>query len=194
MTSAAPAAAVIVAAGRGVRLGIPLPKAFVPIAGVPMLLHTVRRVVRSPAVDRVIVVVPGADVERTQALLAEHGTPKIAAVVAGGAHRQESVLAGLERTSGAPVSVIHDGARPMVTPEVVTAVVQAAVETGAASAGVPIHETVKLMDGRDASQTLDRDRLWIARTPQAFHTGLLLEAHHRAAADGFLGTDDAGLV
>ncbi len=194
MTSAAQAAAVIVAAGRGERLGKPLSKAFVPIAGVPMLLHAVQRVVRSPAVDRVIVVVRGADVGRAQALLAESGAPKIAAVVAGGAHRQESVLAGLVHTGGAPVSVIHDGARPLVTPEVVTAVVQAAAETGAASAGVPVHETVKLMDGRDASQTLDRDRLWIARTPQAFHTGLLVEAHHRARADGFLGTDDAGLV
>lgn len=194
MTSAAQAAAVIVAAGRGERLGKALPKAFVPIAGIPMLLRAVQGVARSPAVDRVIVVVPGADVERTQTLLAEQGSLKIAAVVVGGAHRQESVLAGLEHAGGTPVSVIHDGARPLVTPEVVTAVVQAAVETGAASAGVPVHETVKLMDGPDASQTLDRDRLWIARTPQAFHTGLLLEAHRRARADGFLGTDDAGLV
>jgi len=190
----AQAAAVLVAAGRGQRLGNPLPKAFVPVDGVPMFVHAARRVGQSPAVDRIVVVVAGPDVERARVLLAAEGIPKVAAVVAGGATRQESVLAGLGQIGDAPVSVIHDGARPLVASGVVTAVVQAALETGAASAGVPIHETVKLVDGLDASQTLDRDRLWLARTPQAFHTDLLLEAHRRARADGFVGTDDAVLV
>lgn len=192
MTAAA--AAVIVAAGRGERLGGTLPKAFVPVAGIPMLLRTVRRVALAPVVDRVIVVVGGPDVERARALLDTNGVRKVAAVVPGGAHRQDSVSAGLAHVGDAPVSVVHDGARPLVTPALVTAVVEAAAETGAASAGVPVRETVKLIDGGDATQTLDRDRLWIARTPQAFRTDLLLEAHRRAKAEGFSGTDDAVLV
>src|SRR2546428_9364796 len=98
------------------------------------------------------------------------------------------------RSSKAPVSVVHDGARPLVTPEVVTAVILAAAEAGAASAGLPVRETVKLIDGRDATQTLDRDQLWVAHTPQAFRTPLLKEAHRRARTDGFYGTDDAVLV
>ncbi len=194
MTSAAPAAAVIVAAGRGERLGGMLPKAFVPIAGVPMVVRTAHRVARSPVVDRIIIVVRGADIDQSRALLAEHGVPKVVAVVAGADHRQGSVQAGLAHVGGAAVSVVHDGARPLVTPEVVTAVVQAATDTGAATAGVPVRETVKRVDAGAIAQTLDRERLWIARTPQAFRTELLLQAHRRASADGFVGTDDAVLV
>lgn len=188
------AAAVIVAAGRGERLGSTLPKAFVPIAGIPMLVRSVRRVAQVPVVDRVIVVVGGPDVERARTLLLTSGVPKIAAVVPGGAHRQDSVSAGLAEVGDAPVSVVHDGARPLVAPAVITAVVDAAAEAGAASAGIPVRETVKQVEGRDATQTLDRDRLWVARTPQAFRTDLLREAHRRAKADGFSGTDDAVLV
>lgn len=194
MTSAAQAAAVIVAAGRGERLGGTLPKAFVPMAGVPMLLHAARRVERSPLVHHIVVVVGAPDVDRARALLAAHGLRKVAAVVPGGVHRQDSVSAGFAHLEEAPVTVVHDGARPLVTPEVVTAVIQAAAEAGAASAGIPVRETVKLVDGRDATQTLDRDRLWVAHTPQAFRTELLREAHRRAKADGFSGTDDAVLV
>ncbi|TMI99460.1 MAG: 2-C-methyl-D-erythritol 2,4-cyclodiphosphate synthase [Bacillati bacterium ANGP1] len=194
MTSAARAAAVIVAAGRGERLGGPLPKAFVPVAGVPMLLHAARRVELSPLVDRIVVVVGAPDVDRARVLLAEHGLRKVASVVPGGTHRQDSVYAGLSQLDEVPVSVVHDGARPLVTPEVVTAVILAAAEAGAASAGLPVRETVKLIDGRDATQTLDRDQLWVAHTPQAFRTPLLKEAHRRARTDGFYGTDDAVLV
>jgi 2-C-methyl-D-erythritol 4-phosphate cytidylyltransferase/2-C-methyl-D-erythritol 2,4-cyclodiphosphate synthase len=194
MTSAAPAAAVIVGAGRGERLGRTVPKAFIPLAGTPMLLHAAQRVGQSPLVDRIIVVVAAPDVERARTLLADRGLHKVTSVVPGQAHRQESVFAGLSQVGDAPISVVHDAARPLVTPEVVTAVIQAASETGAASAGVPVRETVKLTDGADATETVDRDRLWVAHTPQAFRTELLRTAHQRAQTDGFYGTDDAMLV
>src|SRR2546428_829693 len=183
-----------VAAGRGERLGGALPKAFVPVAGVPMLLHAARRVELSPLVERIVVVVGAPDVDRARVLLTEHGLRKVASVVPGGTHRQDSVYAGLSQLDEAPVSVVHDGARPLVTPEMVTAVILAAAEAGAASAGLPVRETVKLIEGRDARQTLDRDQLWVAHTPQAFRTPLLREAHRRARTDGFYGTDDAVLI
>ena len=194
MMSPPQAAAVIVAAGRGERLGATIPKAFVAVAGVPMLLHAARRVALSPEVGRIVVVVGASDVDRARMLLMQHGVRNVTAVVPGGAHRQDSVFAGLSHLGEAPVAVVHDGARPLVPPDVVTAVIQAAAETGAASAGLPVRETVKLVDGADARQTLDRDRLWVAHTPQAFRTALLREAHHRAKAEGFYGTDDAVLV
>ena len=194
MMSPPQAAAVIVAAGRGERLGATIPKAFVAVAGVPMLLHAARRVALSPEVGCIVVVVGASDVDRARMLLMQHGVRNVTAVVPGGAHRQDSVFAGLSHLGEAPVAVVHDGARPLVPPDVVTAVIQAAAETGAASAGLPVRETVKLVDGADARQTLDRDRLWVAHTPQAFRTALLREAHHRAKAEGFYGTDDAVLV
>ena len=194
MMSPPQAAAVIVAAGRGERLGATIPKAFVAVAGVPMLLHAARRVALSPEVGRIVVVVGALDVDRARVLLMQHGVRNVTAVVPGGAHRQDSVFAGLSHLGEAPVAVVHDGARPLVLPDVVTAVIQAAAEAGAASAGLPVLETVKLVDGVDARQTLDRDRLWVAHTPQAFRTALLREAHHRAKAEGFYGTDDAVLV
>ena len=194
MMSPPQAAAVIVAAGRGERLGATIPKAFVAVAGVPMLLHAARRVALSPEVGRIVVVVGASDVDRARMLLMQHGVRNVTAVVPGGAHRQDSVFAGLSHLGEAPVAVVHDGARPLVPPDVVTAVIQAAAEAGAASAGLPVRETVKLVDGADARQTLDRDRLWVAHTPQAFRTALLREAHHRAKAEGFYGTDDAVLV
>lgn len=194
MSAAAPAAAVIVAAGRGERLGGALPKAFVPLAGAPLVLHAVRRVAQSPAVSHIVVVVGNADVERASALVRTHQVSKVTSVVAGGAHRQASVLAGLAHVGRAPVAVIHDGARPLVTPEVVTAVVTSAEETGAATAAVPVRETVKYVEGTAIERTLDREHLWIARTPQAFRTEILRQAHQRANDEGFLGTDDAVLV
>ena len=194
MMSPPQAAAVIVAAGRGERLGATIPKAFVAVAGVPMLLHAARRVALSPEVGRIVVVVGASDVDRARMLLMQHGVRNVTAVVPGGAHRQDSVFAGLPHLGEAPVAVVHDGARPLVPPDVVTAVIQAAAEAGAASAGLPVRETVKLVDGADARQTLDRDRLWVAHTPQAFRTALLREAHHRPKAEGFYGTDDAVLV
>ena len=194
MMSPPQAAAVIVAAGRGERLGATIPKAFVAVAGVPMLLHAARRVALSPEVGRIVVVVGALDVDRARVLLMQHGVRNVTAVVPGGAHRQDSVFAGLSHLGEAPVAVVHDGARPLVPPDVVTAVIQAAAEAGAASAGLPVRETVKLVDGADTRQTLDRDRLWVAHTPQAFRTALLREAHHRAKAEGFYGTDDAVLV
>ena len=194
MSSAASAAAVIVAAGRGERLGGTLSKAFVPLAGVPMVVHAARGVAQSHAVDRIIVVVRGEDIDLARSLLTKHETPKVASVVAGGDHRQASVLAGLVHVGPAPVAVIHDGARPLVSPEVVTAVVMTASQTGAATAGLPLRETIKRVEGTTVAQTLDREQLWIARTPQAFRTDLLMQAHNRANAEGFVGTDDAVLV
>lgn len=187
-------AAVVVAAGRGERLGATLPKAFLPVLGRPMLVRTVQAVEACTLVRSVIVVVAPESIADAGAVLRDAGCRRIAGIVAGGAQRQDSVAAGLAHAGDPEVVVVHDGARPLVRPQVIDAVVRVAAETGAASAGVPMRETVKSVRGQTVTGTLDRGALWIARTPQAFRTTLLREAHRRALADGFRGPDDAVLV
>lgn len=186
--------AIVVAAGQGERLGAPAGKAFVSLLGQPMVLHTLRACEACGRIDGIIAVVPEERIADAEALIASAGLRRVRGVVGGGETRQASVAAGLARVDEADMIVVHDGARPAVRPEVIDAVVRAAAETGAASAGIPLRETVKTVESGDAVGTPDRDRLWIAHTPQAFRTDLLREAHRRAAADGFRGSDDAVLV
>lgn len=186
--------AIVVAAGRGARVAAPNGKAFVPLLGEPLLVHTLRSCEACALIDGIIAVVPSDRLADAAALIARAGLRRVREIVAGGASRQESVAAGLARVDAADLVVVHDGARPAVRPEVIAAVARAAAETGAASAGIPMRETVKTVEAGDAVQTEDRERLWIAHTPQAFRTALLREAHARAEADGFRGSDDAVLV
>lgn len=189
-----PAAAIVVAAGRGERMGAAVPKPFLTLGGRPILVHTLQAVEASDLVRSIIVVVGASDTGDAHSLLSRYPLRKAARVVAGGATRQDSVAAGLAMVDDPPVTVVHDGVRPLVSPPVIDAVIRAAAEVGAASAGIPMRETVKVVEGSDATQTADRDRLWIARTPQAFRTELLRAAHQRAQQVGFLASDDAGLV
>lgn len=186
--------AVVVAAGRGERLGTGRPKAFVPVLGRPMLVRTVQAVEACALVQRVVVVVTPEYLEEAGSLLRAAGCRRVAGIVAGGPHRQDSVAAGLAAAQDLEVTVVHDGARPLVRPEVIEAVVRGAGQMGAASAGIPIRETVKSVADGAITGTLDRSALWIAHTPQAFQTPLLREAHRRAQTDGFRAPDDALLV
>jgi 2-C-methyl-D-erythritol 4-phosphate cytidylyltransferase/2-C-methyl-D-erythritol 2,4-cyclodiphosphate synthase len=184
----------VVAAGRGERFGAAVAKPFLPLNGAPILVHAVRAVEASPLVDRVVVVVAASDVSQAQDLLAAHGCHKVTAVVPGGAERQASVQAGLAYVGSVDAVVVHDGVRPLATPETVTAVVRAALESGAASAGIPVRETVKYVTGDVVTATVDRTHIWIAHTPQAFRTDVLRTAHERALEDGTHARDDAALV
>jgi 2-C-methyl-D-erythritol 4-phosphate cytidylyltransferase/2-C-methyl-D-erythritol 2,4-cyclodiphosphate synthase len=188
------ASAIVVAAGSGTRMGTSARKAFIPLAGVPMVLHTVRAVSRADTIAGIVVVVGEADVGAAQSLLPRNEFPKVSAVVAGGVERQDSVYAGLRHSEDVDLVVIHDGARPLVSPSILDAVVRAASKSGAASAGVPVRETVKEVKGDFARGTVDRDRLWVAHTPQAFRSKLLRDAHEQARATGFRASDDAALV
>jgi 2-C-methyl-D-erythritol 4-phosphate cytidylyltransferase/2-C-methyl-D-erythritol 2,4-cyclodiphosphate synthase len=188
------AGAVLVGAGRGERLGARIPKGLVPVGGVPMLARAARALESVPLIDfTVCVVAPGTEASAAESL-DQASCERVRAVVPGGDSRQASVAAGLAALGEPEIALIHDAARPLVDPAVIGAVIRAAAVAGAASAGVPMRETVKRVEAGQVAETLDRDILWIARTPQAFHTALLREAHARAAADGFEGPDDAVLV
>lgn len=189
--------ALVPAAGSGSRLGGPLPKPFVPIAGRPLLAHTLLRLEAVSSIEGIVVVVAPGLVDACRLRVIEPARlRKVLAVVEGGAERQTSVSAGLAALpSWAEVVLVHDGARPLVPPWLIEAVARAAAAEGAALAAVRPKDTVKMDDGGGRVQaTLDRTRLWLAQTPQGFRVAWLREAHARAAAEGAGATDDAALV
>jgi len=195
----ATAGAVIVAAGAGKRMNAPVGKQYLPIGGKPMLVHALEAFERTAAVDAVALVVPAADLDEGRRLAERYGLRKVIAVAPGGAERQHSVRSGLEALVAARPDLawvlVHDAARPLVTPEVIERTLAAARETGAAVPGVPVKDTIKTVDdGGRVLETPERGRLRAVQTPQAFRADLLLRAHRQAEADGFLGTDDAVLV
>ena len=189
--------AVIVAAGEGKRMGGGVAKPLLLLAGRPLILHTLTRFAASQ-IRRVILVVPqqdGASFERLVA--ADPGARRLDCVVQpGGARRQDSVRQGLARLDDdCEVVVIHDGARPLISPALIHRCVEAAAKEGAAVVGVPVHDTIKVVSasGRVES-TPARDSLWEIQTPQAFQVEIIRDAHRRAEKDGIEATDDAMLV
>lgn len=183
--------AVVPAAGQGERMGAK--KQDLRLGGRSLLHLTLGVFEATPAVTGVVVAVPPEDVAAWRRRLAR--LSKVRAVVAGGAVRQESVAQGLAALpEEAALVVVHDGVRPFVTPPLIEAVIAEARASGAATAGLPLTETVKRgLDGW-VKETVEREGLFTIQTPQAFRVGLLVEAHARARAEGFSGTDDAVLV
>ncbi len=187
-------AALVTAAGIGTRMGTDLPKQYLDLHGMPVLARTLLAFERHPLVDRIVLTVPPGDEQRCRDLvLSPFKWSKISEVVKGGASRQESVYNGLRNLEETEIVAIHDGVRPLVSSETITATIDAARLSGAAVACVPIRETVKRQVGPHV-ETIPRVDLWLAHTPQAFRTSLILEAHRRALQDGFNGTDDSSLV
>jgi 2-C-methyl-D-erythritol 4-phosphate cytidylyltransferase/2-C-methyl-D-erythritol 2,4-cyclodiphosphate synthase len=191
-----PVAAVIVAAGRGERAGASTPKQYRPIGGEPMIRATLRAFLAHPRIDFVQPVINPNDRDTYQHAIA--GLKDLLPPVAGGVTRQASVLAGLEAlASRSPgLVLIHDAARPFVSAALIDRAIGAGRTCGAAVPGITLADTVKSIDDSAAvTETLDRGRLRIVQTPQAFTFHLILEVHRRAAAaqhESF--TDDAALA
>lgn len=182
---------VVPAGGRGVRMG--RKKQDIRVGARPLLRWTLDVFETVPEITGVVVAVPAEDVSAWRRRL--RPCRKVRAVVAGGAERQESVARGLAAVPPAtPWILVHDGARPCITRDLVRRVVEAARAHGAAIAALPVTETLKRGALGRVAETVPRDGLWAVQTPQGFRAELLREAHRRAAADGVLGTDDAALV
>ena len=188
------AAAIVLGAGAGRRLGAEEPKAFIRIGGRPILAIAAAAAAASPAITALVVTAPLGYEDRAWGCLEGLGLP--CAVVAGGDSRQASVRAALEvLPADVDVVVVHDAARPFAPPDLFTSVVRA-VAAGADGAVpvVPIADTVKrVREGRILS-TVDRDDLSLAQTPQGFPVGVLRAAHERAATDDEMATDDAMML
>jgi len=183
------AAAVIVAGGSGRRIGGPVRKQYLEIDGIPVLLRAVVPFLSDPRIQQVVVVIPADDVEAPPPWLASLGVR----IVAGGAERGDSVRNGLAAVEAeADFVLVHDGARPFVSSEVIDRVLEAA--PSAAIAAVPVTDTMKEVDGDGAiTGTPDHARLWQAQTPQGFPREGLARAYARAREEGLAATDDAAL-
>ncbi|MDT7041259.1 2-C-methyl-D-erythritol 4-phosphate cytidylyltransferase [Candidatus Nitronereus thalassa] len=189
--------AVVPAAGRGVRMGTGVPKQFLTLGDIPLLVHALRTFEASLIISEIILVVPQDDCQYCrETIVPSHGLTKVSQVVAGGRRRQDSVLNGVQAAkSTTEILVIHDAVRPFVSSMMITQVVEAARQHGAAIVAIPMRDTVKQVNPDGViTHTLNRDELWLAQTPQAFRYELLLQAHQQGKADEVEATDDAFLV
>jgi 2-C-methyl-D-erythritol 4-phosphate cytidylyltransferase len=189
--------AIIPAGGAGRRMGGGVPKQFLPLAGIPVLVHTLRVFQLSPLIDEIFLVVPDGDIQVVRRDIVEaHRLSKVKTVIAGGAERQDSVRNALKYVhDDHGIVLVHDGVRPFVTGEMFRRIVAVAEEHGAAAVGVPVRDTVKAVSAAgEVVKTVDREGLWLTQTPQAFHRQLIVAAYAKALQDGFSGTDDASLL
>lgn len=186
MTAVEPIAAIIVAAGSSTRMGVD--KVWADLGGAPVLLHSMAALAATPGVTHLVVVAP-ADRHEAIAMLP---CPVPVLAVVGGTRRQDSVAAGLAAVPDAAWYLVHDGARPLVTPALAARVLDAAAGAGAAIPVVPVTDTIKRVDavGR-VVETLDRGELRAVQTPQAFRGDLLRRVHREHPGDV---TDDAAML
>ena len=189
--------AIIVAAGKGIRLSNTERKQYIALEGMPMLTRTLCAFDRCDLIDQIIMVVPKDDLDfcHTEILPAANAKKEVRLVI-GGAQRQDSVYNGLHTIeSDDGIVLIHDGVRPFVKTEHIDACIKGARQNGACILGIPAFDTVKDVNAQDEIiQTRKRDTLWLAQTPQAFEVELIKKAHSVARQEGFIGTDDASLV
>ena len=187
-------AAVIVAAGSARRMG-GIDKVLAPLGELPVLAHTLYVFQDSPAVDEIVVVTRPDLLVEVGRLCKEYGLDKVKKVVAGGSERTNSVLAGLREVSPqAELIAIHDGARPLLPPEVLAETVAQAARTGAAAPALPVTDTIKRIKDGVSTGTVDREDLRAVQTPQIFEAGLIRAALEKAIADGENLTDDCAAV
>ncbi|MCR8846683.1 2-C-methyl-D-erythritol 4-phosphate cytidylyltransferase [Paenibacillus sp. SC116] len=188
---------VVVAAGKGTRMGTIESKQFLQLQDKPVVIHTLERFQQMPQCETVVLVTSSHDSERCQHWVEQYKLSKVKDIVSGGKERQHSVYAGLQaaKARGVQIVLIHDGVRPFVEEQHILACCQGAVEHRAAVLGVPVKDTIKQVDAAGViTATPDRSSLWAIQTPQAFRLEDVIRAHDEANAAKRLGTDDAVLV
>jgi 2-C-methyl-D-erythritol 4-phosphate cytidylyltransferase len=192
-------AAIIAAAGVGKRMGQFTPKPYLPLAGKPILAHTLKIFEAMPEIREVTVVVHPQDLDFCQdTVIGPFGLKKVLRLVPGGKERQDSVyhaLKALQNEEELEIILVHDGVRPFVTPEQIRQVIEAARRHGGAVLGLPAHDTLKRVTAEGmVHQTLERTDIWQIQTPQAFQAPLLWRAFTEAYSRNFYGTDEASLL
>lgn len=193
------ATVIVCAGGSGERLGIEGGKQLAPVAGRPVLAWTLEALAASPEIDHIVLVCPGSRVDEYRSAAVDVLDLDIPLTFApSGASRQASVASGLAAApADANIILVHDGARPLVTPAIVAATIGALEEDPSADGAVigqPAIDTLKIADGSVIVRTPDRSKYWAAQTPQTFRAAALRAAYARADEEGFVGTDDSALV
>ena len=187
--------AIIVAAGEGKRFGGNTPKQFLEISGKPLIIHTLERFESCPEIDEIILVLSSAQIANFAHASEKFNLRKLSKIIEGGENRAASVLNGLNaiRSETTEIVAVHDGARPLVTVEEITATINKAKETGAACLVAPVTDTIKEVSGDKILQTINRARLRRALTPQCFSYEILRRAFEENNS-GEEATDESFLV
>jgi len=188
---------IIVAAGKGKRMGADINKVYLQLGDKPIIVHTLESFCRTSKIDGIVVVLSAEDrgyFERE--IIATYSFPKPILLAEGGKERQISVYNGLMALpADTDIVVIHDGARPFITPEMIERTIIEAQKNGAAVMAMPVKDTIKEVKSDFwVSSTLNRDILWLAQTPQTFSYPLIVQAHEKANEQGIIATDDSALV
>lgn len=191
--------ALIPAAGMGKRMGASINKQYLQLAGMPIVARTISLFENAPFIDGIFLVTPADEIPFCREQVVEaHGFRKVLEIVPGGKERQNSVMNGLRALQGRAreqdVVLIHDGVRPLISPELLRQSIDVARDCDGALVAVPAKDTIKTVRDGLVIATPDRDTLWQAQTPQAFRYGVIFAAHLAAEQEGFMGTDDASLV
>jgi 2-C-methyl-D-erythritol 4-phosphate cytidylyltransferase len=188
--------AIIPVAGRGKRFGGQIPKQYLEIDGIPVIVLTLQKFLGIEAIKHIVVVTAKEDIKRTTQLLNSiPGLPEKLLVVRGGQERQDSVYQGLLHTPPTTdIVIVHDGVRPLVTEEIIKATVDMALRCGACVVAVPVKETIKRVKDKTILETIPRESLWQVQTPQTFKYAILKQAHERARSANFYSTDESALV
>lgn len=189
--------AIIVSGGKGRRMKADINKQYIKLGGREIIVRTLETFQACGTIDEIVLVLPEDEIYYfKKEILKNHCISKLTAIVPGGQERQDSVYNGLKACStGTGIVLIHDGARPFVTEDIITSVAQGAAGYGASTAAVRVKDTIKYEDGHGiAESSLDRSRLWAIQTPQGFKYSVILEAHEYAKEKGINATDDTALA
>jgi 2-C-methyl-D-erythritol 4-phosphate cytidylyltransferase len=191
-----PVWAVVVAGGSGQRFGGPTPKQYLDLAGAPILAWSLAAFERADGVDHIIAVVPEDDVLMVgEGIVDAYSLRKVRRVVPGGCSRQDSTARGLDAVEDRDgIVLVHDGVRPFISDAVIAQAIASADESGSGLVATPVTDTIKRVEDSCVAETIPREALWAAQTPQAFTISLLRRAMEQAIRDGFEGTDEAQLV
>jgi len=183
--------AIIAAAGSSQRMGH-INKIFAKLSRKPLLYHVLNAFQQCTSVDKIVLVLSEDNLKRGRSLIKRYGFSKVSDICAGGLRRQDSIKQGLERLTNCELAIIHDGARPLVTPDLIEKGIATAKMHGTAVAAVPATSTMKLADSADiVVKTLERKNLWEIQTPQVFRYDIIAQAYKDMGDDV---TDDAMLV
>ena len=187
--------AIILAGGSGKRMNSMVPKQYMTLAGKPLLYHALRAFEESEVTDIVLVTGRGEQEYCRRELIEKYNISKLSALAEGGKERYHSVYAGLLAADGADYVLIHDGARPLVTAELISRSIEAAKKWSACVAGMPVKDTIKVV-GEDgfAEETPDRGKLWQIQTPQSFSYAMIMDAYQKLMAIGDDSVTDDAMV
>lgn len=189
--------AIIPAAGTGSRYNPKKHKLLEEVNGVPIIIRTLKAISSVQEIDKIIICTSPGLKEKISGLVTEYGISGVKKIILGGETRQQSVFKGLQelkKTDDTDLVVIHDGARPLVSTELIKNTINAAIEKGASIAAVPVKDTVKIVDSStgEVLETPDRNKLWNVQTPQVFKFREIFEAHELFCKENF--TDDSALM